>query len=381
MKTPQKTKTEQKTSYAAALVPHNARNFASLQGQRKCIRKNQGYGVLVAAAFTLGAATARDAAAVGTDYLTDPTLMVKVGDAGNAADGTGYGAVSYEYQIGKYEVTNAQYAAFLNAVDSTGANTLALYNSNMNSNAYGGITWSGTAYVVKTGYELKPVNYVSFYDAMRFTNWLTTGGTETGVYNLLGGTAEPSNGTTVTRTLDEIPGTLWAVASEDEWYKAAYYNDVGTYRQYPVTGTPVSGTNENGGTANYWDNDSYAFSNGSLGNGDRIADVNHYDLVSGADSFYGTYQQGGNVWEWNDTIMNGTARGLRGGAFLSSGDNLASLARPNFDPANEDLKLGFRIVSLSSLAAVPEPGTYAAAMGLLILVIAMWARRSRRTRA
>ena len=42
--------------------------------------------------------------------------MVTVGDAGNAADSTGYGAVAYEYQIGKYDVTIGQYVAFLNAV-------------------------------------------------------------------------------------------------------------------------------------------------------------------------------------------------------------------------------------------------------------------------
>jgi hypothetical protein len=39
---------------------------------------------------------------------------VSVGNAGNAADtvtpNPGYGAVAYDYNIGKYEVTNAQYA-------------------------------------------------------------------------------------------------------------------------------------------------------------------------------------------------------------------------------------------------------------------------------
>ena len=31
--------------------------------------------------------------------------LVNVGNAGNAADTTGYGAVSYDYGIGKYDVT------------------------------------------------------------------------------------------------------------------------------------------------------------------------------------------------------------------------------------------------------------------------------------
>ena len=50
---------------------------------------------------------------------------VPVGDPGNANDpATGYGAVGYEYRIGKYEVTLSQYAAFLNAVAATDAHDL-----------------------------------------------------------------------------------------------------------------------------------------------------------------------------------------------------------------------------------------------------------------
>jgi len=58
--------------------------------------------------------------------------MVTVGDPSNAADTTGYGAVAYEYQIGKYHVTIGQYTAFLNAVAVT--DTYSLYNANMATN-------------------------------------------------------------------------------------------------------------------------------------------------------------------------------------------------------------------------------------------------------
>jgi hypothetical protein len=57
--------------------------------------------------------------------------LVTVGDAGNAPDpDTGYGAVSYAYAIGKYDVTTAQYAAFLNSV-ATSSDPYGLYNSKM----------------------------------------------------------------------------------------------------------------------------------------------------------------------------------------------------------------------------------------------------------
>ena len=55
--------------------------------------------------------------------------LVTVGNPGNSPDTTGFGAVSYTYQIGKYDVTIAQYAAFLNAVAKADPN--GLYNNNM----------------------------------------------------------------------------------------------------------------------------------------------------------------------------------------------------------------------------------------------------------
>ena len=148
-----------------------------------------------------------------------------VGDMKNTADSsTGYGRVSYNYNVGTHEVTNSQYVSFLNAKGSSNAH--GLYNSNMNSSTEGGIQQSGSfgsyTYSVKDGMGQKPVNYVSFWDAARFTNYLTTGGTESGVYDLTNASAITSN--TVIRD-----GTAWAaggfaVASEDEWYKAAYYD-------------------------------------------------------------------------------------------------------------------------------------------------------------
>ena len=67
---------------------------------------------------------------------------VTIGNPGNALDPlTKLGAVGYPYGIGKYEVTNSEYVAFLNSVDPNGANPLALYNSRMTSEATGGIVF------------------------------------------------------------------------------------------------------------------------------------------------------------------------------------------------------------------------------------------------
>ena len=296
------------------------------------------------------AATASAAINIETSY---------VGDAGNANDSTGYGGVSYGYHVGTYEVTNSQYAAFLNAKASTDNNNL--YNTNMSSY---GITRAGSSgsytYTVNTGFGDKPVNYVSFWDAARFTNWLTSGNTEVGVYNL-GGVTSPSNAT-ITR--DE---TAWAnggvaVASENEWYKAAYYQPVGaggdadSYWLYPTASNSITTADANYGN--------------SVG---TLTDVGTY---SGDASYYGTFDQGGNVWEWNDAIVSTTNRGLRAGAFDSNGDFLQSSFRGNDGAALEYDVVGFRV---SSLALIPEPSTYAAIFGSLALAIAIVRRKGRRT--
>ena len=108
---------------------------------------------------------------------------------------TGYGSVAYTYRISKHEVTNDQYTEFLNAVDSNGVNPNSVYNRSMRSEVRGGISFnnggaSGSKYSSKANMGNKPVNFVSFLDAMRFVNWLKNGqptdgsGTESGVYTI-----------------------------------------------------------------------------------------------------------------------------------------------------------------------------------------------------
>jgi formylglycine-generating enzyme required for sulfatase activity len=295
-----------------------------------------------------------------------------VGDPGNAADtpstncyAANCGSVSYEYYISTYEVTNAQYAEFLNL--KAAADPLGLYYTGMGSDAQGGITRSGSSgsyiYAVKPGFDDKPVNFVSFYDSLRFTNWLNNGqgsaDTETGAYTLLGGTATPSNGLTVTRNL----GANVFLPSENEWYKAAYYDGVSaTYFDY-ATGTDVAPVcAAPTGTAN-------RANCGGVVN--AATDVGAY---TGSPSPYGTFDQAGNVWEWNEQIVSGgSSRGVRGGSWNSSASALAASGPSANFPHNETVNFGFRVASL-----VPEPGT-----SLLVMtgLAGLAARQRRRTRS
>lgn len=278
--------------------------------------------------------------------LVIPT--VTVGNPGNSNDPSTamlYGAVAYTYRIGTFEVTNAQYAEFLNAV--AWEDTHGLYNSEM-AGTYGGIDRLGPigafVYTTINGRENHPVNFVSFWDAARFANWLHNGQpfgfqdestTENGAYTLNG----------VTNPLDAVPrnsGWRWAVTSENEWHKAAYHQpasqggDVDDYWLFPTSSNTITTAQ-----ANY----------GSVVN--DITPVGSY-----ATNFYGTFDMGGNVWEWNEAIFGpsiGSSRGLRGGAFTEFGDlTLRSTNRYSFNPQNEAGSVGFRV----SQAYVPCPADY-----------------------
>ena len=233
-----------------------------------------------------------------------------IGNAGNAADNTGYGKVDYEYSIAKTEVTNAQYIEFLNAVAKT--DTYGVYNSGMSSM---GITQNGTSgnysYTLQNNDENwanRPVVHVSWYDTLRFANWLNNGQlsgaqdattTEYGAYDM-------SQGASVVR----LAGANYWLPSENEWYKAAYYDpSSGVYYDY-ATGTdttPNNNTpaNDTGNSANYYSGDY------TLGSPYYSTEVGAYDESK---SPYGTYDQTGNVYEWDETLI-GEYRGARGGSW------------------------------------------------------------------
>lgn len=314
-------------------------------------------------AFFLCSATARGV--VTFDWAT-------VGNPGNGPDqlytlnnpdNLRFGSVAYTYRISKHEVTNDQYTEFLNAVDPMGTNPNGVYSTDMGSNTRGGIAFnagaaSGSKYSSKTNMGNKPVNYVSFFDSMRFVNWLESGqptggsGTESGVYTI-------GNGFNETRA----PGASFFIPSEDEWYKVAYYQpaaqggDTDNYWLYPTASNslPTIATanavgdisNPGANVANY---NLGADWNGQNGN---VTTVGSAGPLSA--SFYGTFDQAGNVREWNETVItvNGFSnRGNRSGSWSSTNiafDFLAASGRDGASPGLEFASGGFRVASM------PEP--------------------------
>ena len=321
--------------------------------------------------------------AIGTTSAEITLDFVTIGNPGNPNDtapSTGFGAVGYTYNIGTYEVTLLQYTAFLNAVAQT--DTYSLYNPSMGSDLnIKGIerTGSSGSYSYSTfGDAARPVTYVSWFDAARFTNWLhngqpaglqTAATTENGAYSLLGATSG------VSFTKNGL-AQYW-IPSENEWYKAAYYQpsavggDTDGYWLYPTKSNNAPGNNigASANQTNIYDGVDYSVTQ----NPSQSSSQNYLTAggsYSASASYYGTYDQGGNVGELNDAVI-GSGRGLRGGSWGDAEDILRANYATDTAPTTENKGIGFRV------ATVPEPTT---AILLLSGVAFLLRRHSLRTR-
>jgi sulfatase modifying factor 1 len=294
---------------------------------------------------------------IGNQFTMD---FVTIGNPNNAPDTTGIpslaGSVGYAYGIGKYEVSE-------DMIDK--------YN-----------LLNPTLQITKdTRGPSKPATSVSWNEAARFVNWLNT---STGGYAAYKFTT-PFVNDNITPWSESEPDdydetnsfrskrATFVLPSYNEWYKAAYY-DTGSQTYYDYTnGSDTApddiASGEMSNTAVY--NQAYA---------QGPADVQK----AGGPSPFGVIGLGGNVTEWEESTFDvlagnyndsgSSARGVRGGDWTSFAVSLSSSARYgfNFGSGAEFDSIGFRIVTLSPPAEVPEPSTMAmfclGALGLVYRV-------------
>jgi formylglycine-generating enzyme required for sulfatase activity len=202
----------------------------------------------------------------------------------------------------------------------------------------------------------RPATGISYYEALKYANWLNTSTGHQAAYKFSGSTFQLwSAGDAGYNANNMYRNSLakYVIASTDEWYKAAYGNRDGTWNNYP-TGSDSAPTAVAGGTAA-----NTAVYDGQTG----PADINN----AGGLSPYGTMGQGGNAWEWTETAYDGIndtvgeGRDLRGGAWSYYGYTLGATGRYlyDMDPSFVSENTGFRVASVS----VPEPST-----GLLVVL-------------
>ena len=222
----------------------------------------------------------------------------------------------------------------------------------------------------------KPVTYVSWGDAARFANWLhnnqpigpqIASTTEDGAY--------PLNGATTRAALSAISRNAsahWFIPTATEWYKAAYHQpaaqggDTDDYWEYPTRTNSMPYSDQPPGTDaptqshtdNFFNDDGIAngYNDGLAVTGSAskspgqnyLTDVGAYTQSS---TFYGTFDQGGNVIEWIDYYDGVAFQGLGGGSWEDTQDFLRSSSRGGASPTVETRHIGFRV------ATVPEPST------------------------
>jgi formylglycine-generating enzyme len=295
-------------------------------------------------------------------FVTAATIeLVDVGNPGNAAD-TPHpefgprGSVNYQYQIGKFEITAGQYTEFLNAVAKDDPNQLYVeLMADLSVNYQGcNIQRTGTpgnyVYSVPADWADRPVNWVSFWDAARFANWLYNGQpvgpqgpdtTENGAYHDL---EQPIFGR------NSSPG--YFIPSLDEWYKAAFHkNDgvTGNYWDYATQSdtAPSPTLPDTGNNANFQDEATRVL---TIGSPYYRTEVGEFAL---SDSAYGTFDQAGNVWEWNDTFLHDDFRGVGGGTYEFYAEQLRADRMSAAGAYSQGPLIGFRV----ALIPVPEPVT------------------------
>ena len=258
--------------------------------------------------------------------------FVTIGNPGNPgdtkvqADPCGCGAVSYNYRIGKYEVTNAQWNAFIAAAGAPTGNPSTAYDS--------------SAYF--TGAQ-QPTNCVSWYEAAQFCNYLTSGDKSKGAYQFSGNNTNPGDFQGINRTAAiSSYGIAYVIPTENEWYKAAFHkNDgvTGNYWLYPTQSNSEPNNDlinpDPGNSANYYQDDFTTNPEGPTAVGE----------FENSDSNYGTFDQGGNVFEWNESLES-SYRGCRGGAYCYTPST--TLYHSNhWPPYYERDFIGFRVAEVN----------------------------------
>jgi|SRR3989344_665625 len=276
----------------------------------------------IAAAVVLSLPVSARAAAIPLSNVSSPN---------NPADTTGFGSVPHSYSIGKYEVTNSQYADFLNSIAKS--DPLEYFNSGMQIARTGG---SGNfSYAPAEGKENNPITNVSWFDAMAFVNWLELGQpTSTNPHFVRAGATYDLTSFFNLPT-SRNPDSKWVLPTEDEWYKAAYHNgNTDAFWLYPTrsSSAPIAELPPGGiNSANY----------NNLQN--QSTEVGVYPESK---SFYNTFDMAGNAWEI--TEFPGV---LRGGSFDSSDFAHSGKRFVITNPFEENDELGFRV------AYIPEPAS------------------------
>ena len=229
------------------------------------------------------------------------------------------------FYIGKYEVTNKEYCAFLNEEGNQSEGYGIWVTFPTSDHQYiledcSGIIENGSKYTVKPGYENRPVVYVSWYGAVAYCNWLSDRED-----------LEEYYGDKDSRCEVDINSKGYRLPTEAEW---EYTCRAGSTTKF------------------YWGDkigDSYCWywENSQSNNGRNVDGVyyNHHDVGQKLPNAWGLYDMSGNVWEWcNDSSYDPKiTRAFRGGSWNHGIEICSSYYHIFGSLTCHDYDLGFRL--------------------------------------
>ncbi len=230
-----------------------------------------------------------------------------------------------DYYMGKYEVTNIQFAEFLNdygqittkSSSDYPSQTMINLSGSYSSATYGEekcrISQSGTKFTVASGYNDYAIIYVTWYGAYEYCKWLS-----------------------------EKTGEKYSLPSEAQWEYAA--GGGSTHQKWSGT----TSESELYKYANYWQSpstDGYK----------NVAPVGKFKANT-----LGLYDMSGNVWEWcmdwydsgyysksakKDPVntTDGSGRVVRGGSWSGYAAYARVAYRDYYTPTFSGFNLGFRV--------------------------------------
>jgi formylglycine-generating enzyme len=223
--------------------------------------------------------------------------------------------LGYSYMVNKYEVTFSEYDSYC---DAQGIRTRPSDNG-----------W---------GRGNNPVVNVSWYDAIKYCNWLSQQSQIPVAYNIETGELLDIKGK-VTKDITKVKG--YRLLTEAEWEFAALGGTLGVAKN-----NRYSGGTEADIVAWY-----------AANSGNRIQNIGKKIANE-----LGIYDMSGNAAEWcndiyekyqNKTYINpigaatGKARVVRGGSFYNVNYNIRVRYRDSYYPTTKDVNFGFRIAKTS----------------------------------
>lgn len=239
------------------------------------------------------------------DTEFDPGAMVLV-QAGTTSSENGGITVDHDFYIGKYEITIKQYQ---NCID---ARVCEDGYDNRKCDVYDG-EWGLGVLPELWRKDNLPAVCVSWYDILKFANWLSEQAGLEKVYDEICYT--DANKCTM-----DINKKGYRLPTEQEWQFATRGGKDGIATTY-------SGSNTINDVA--W----YSFNSGNKTH--EVGTKNANEL--------GIYDMSGNVWEWNFDEYNSSRRVSRGGCWLNLADGCEVPFRYNFTPSDRSAALGVRL--------------------------------------